>query len=125
MDESMLVQRAIKEVSEGKVSEEQAYRLIGMGLSQREGIRVRRSIQEEEREGRSFWEKYKCEALKIFCKAIQEGSRLERALHDVFIYFLGKFGPLVVIGLIYLILLYGGQALCELISKDCEEKKEV
>jgi hypothetical protein len=122
MDEIVLVQQAIKEVSEGKVSEEQAYRLIGRELSQREGIKVRRSIQEEERKGRSFWEEYKCEALKIFCKAIQEGSGLEQALHDVFVYFLGKFGPSVVMGLIYLILLKGAQAMCELLSKDCEEK---
>jgi hypothetical protein len=166
MDESILVQQAIKEVSEGKVSEEQVYRFIGMGLSQREGEGIIRGedidfrlfdsgfpMQGEERgfnlwggedrswggedrslwkrlqevlweeEGRSFWEKYKCEALKIFCKAIQENSRLEQALHDVFVYFLGKFGPSVVMGLIYLILLKGAQAMCELLSKDCEEKK--
>jgi hypothetical protein len=114
----MLVQQAVKEVSEGKVSEEQAYRLIGMGLSQREGIRL--SIQEEEREGLSFWEKYKCKALKIFCKAIQEGSRLEQALHDVFVYFLGKLGPSVGIGLIYLIPPKGAQALCELLAEECK-----
>ncbi len=125
MDESMLVQQAIKEVSEGEVSEEQAYRLIGLGLSQREGIMVRLSIEEEEREGRSFWEKHKCEALKIFCKAIQEGLNPEKALGIVFKYFLGKFKLVVVIGIIYLILLYGGKALCESLSKDCEEKKEV
>jgi len=120
MDENMLVQEAIREVSEGKVSQEQAYRLIGMGLSQRKGVKVMRSIQEEEEEGRSFWEEYKCEALKVFCKAIQEGSRLEQALHDVFVYFLGKLGPLVVIGLIYLILLKGAQALCELLAEKCK-----
>jgi hypothetical protein len=161
MDESILVQQAIKEVSEGKVSEEQVYRFIGMGLSQREGEGIIRGedidfrlfdsgfpMQGEERgfnlwggedrslwkrlqevlweeEGRSFWEKYKCEALKIFCKAIREGSRLEQALRDVFVYFLGKFGPSVAIGFIYAILLKGAQALCELLLKDCEEKKEV
>jgi hypothetical protein len=155
VDESMLVQQAIKWVSEGKVSEEQAYSLIGIGLlidtrlSRREDIsfiRPFQAFQEEERkdvsledfsllrgeglslweeEGRSFWEKHKCKALKIFCKAIQEGSRLEQALHAVFMYFFGRFGLAVAIGLIYAILLKGAQALCELLSKDCEEKKEV
>jgi len=120
MDESMLVQEAIREVSEGKVSQEQAYRLIGMGLSRREGIRVMRSIQEEEEEGRSFWEEYKCEALKVFCKAIQEGLSLGQALRAVYEYFRGNFALSVIIGIIYLILLKGAQALCELLSEECK-----
>jgi hypothetical protein len=123
MDEIMLVQKAIKEVSEGKVSEEQAYRLIGMGLLQTEGIRFEYSIQEEEI-GRSFWEEHKCEALKIFCEAIRKGLELMEALHIVFKYFLDKFVSWVARGIIYLIIYlirkYGAPALCELLSKDCE-----